>query len=412
MKLSPKQQQLFNLKAIPNKHVIAYGPVRSGKTMAGLHGFLNWAGQHYSDFDFALAARSQRQWNAVIKREMQNFALNLRLPLRKGAGGDHYTLPNAHGGINRFWQTLGSDTSSVERIMGMTLAGAYLDEYVLMPEEFVAQFSARTSVPGGKIVMVTNPEGPLHWGKTEYLDRLEAVDGVAFQFTMDDNPSLSEDYKRQLAAQYTGSMYKRMVLGEWASTSGAVYPHVMDAIRKPPDERPDERYVAIDVGSVNPTHALLIEVYGDIQYSVKEWVWDGLEYGQLTDRQQIARMLPALVGDLTIQQFTVDPAANAFSLELASQARGVPVVDADNSVVEGCDYVRMLMDNRLLYIDPACGELIRQMANYQWDETAGKKGERKPVKEDDHGPDSLRYGVYTRAMQLSAGSVRVYPRRR
>jgi hypothetical protein len=35
------------------------------------------------------------------------------------------------------------------------------------------------------------------------------------------------------------------------------------------------------------------------------------------------------------------------------------------------------------------------MRSYVWDEKAGQMGDEKPVKMLDHGPDGLRYGIFT-----------------
>ena len=188
MELSDNQRRLYLLHECDTRYVIATGPVRSGKTYAGLNGFMLWAGRHFSHHDFALAARSERQWNAVIKSEVNKLARSLGVEFKRRE--DHYELPDAHGGFNRFWPALGSDTSSVERIQGWTLAGAYLDEYVLMPKEFVDQMGLRCSETGAKLVMVCNPEGPLSWAKVDYIDRAEEIDATVVWFTLDDNPSV------------------------------------------------------------------------------------------------------------------------------------------------------------------------------------------------------------------------------
>ncbi|MDK6230831.1 PBSX family phage terminase large subunit, partial [Streptococcus agalactiae] len=58
----------------------------------------------------------------------------------------------------------------------------------------------------------------------DYLDRLDELhDWRNFNFTLDDNPALSEEYKESLKAEYTGLWYKRFILGQWVAAEGAVY---------------------------------------------------------------------------------------------------------------------------------------------------------------------------------------------
>ena len=59
----------------------------------------------------------------------------------------------------------------MDKIVGLTLAGAFLDEAPLMPQDYVDQVGLRCSVEGAKIVTTDNPQGPLHWFKQEYIDR-------------------------------------------------------------------------------------------------------------------------------------------------------------------------------------------------------------------------------------------------
>ncbi len=52
----------------------------------------------------------------------------------------------------------------------------------------------------------------------------------------------------------------------------------------------------------------------------------------------------------------------------------------------------VLAANRLR-IHRRCRGLIAEMSNYAWDPKAQKRGEDKPLKANDHGPDALRYAV-------------------
>ena len=62
--------------------------------------------------------------------------------------------------------------------MGLTASGAYLDQPEHMPRSYVDQVGLRCSVDGAKIVFSNNPSGPLHWLKTEYIDKEAETNGV------------------------------------------------------------------------------------------------------------------------------------------------------------------------------------------------------------------------------------------
>ncbi|CAL9662752.1 hypothetical protein [Streptomyces sp. enrichment culture] len=54
------------------------------------------------------------------------------------------------------------DERAADKIKGLTLAGAYLDEVTTYPESFFKMLETRLSVEGAQWFGTTNPEGPNH----------------------------------------------------------------------------------------------------------------------------------------------------------------------------------------------------------------------------------------------------------
>ncbi|MET8335490.1 hypothetical protein [Streptosporangium canum] len=97
----------------------------------------------------------------------------------------------------------------------------------------------RLSIPGARLFGTTNPDGPQHWLKTNYLDRaalwldhdgqLHRLDGddrlnlSRFSFKLADNPNLSPQYMADVSSEFTGLWYRRLILGEWCLAEGVVY---------------------------------------------------------------------------------------------------------------------------------------------------------------------------------------------
>ena len=79
----------------------------------------------------------------------------------------------------------------------------------------------------------------------------------------------------------------------------------------------------------------------------------------------------------------VDSARPEMVLEL--QQRGMIACGADKSVLAGISKVVQLSPT----ISSACPKLLMERLCYHWN--ANKRDE--PVKENDHGPDSLRYSI-------------------
>ena len=84
------------------------------------------------------------------------------------------------------------------------------------------------------------------------------------------------------------------------------------------------------------------------------------------------------------------PAAS-FIAELRS--RGFYVKPANNEVLDGIRVVSTLLSGRKIRIHQSCIGLRSEMQSYSWDEKAAERGEEKPVKQQDHGPDALHRTV-------------------
>ena len=67
--------------------------------------------------------------------------------------------------------------------------------------------------------------------------------------------------------------------------------------------------------------------------------------------------------------------------------------EATNDVLDGIRKTSVLFNRRELLINEACAGLLDELGTYLWDEKAAGHGEEKPVKQQDHGPDALRYFV-------------------
>ena len=88
---------------------------------------------------------------------------------------------------------------------------------------------ARCSVNGSKFWFNCNPEYPQHWFYTEWIKKKEEKNALYIHFTMDDNPSLSNEVKKRYEGLYSGVFYERFVKGRWVAVHGAVYPFMADS---------------------------------------------------------------------------------------------------------------------------------------------------------------------------------------
>lgn len=397
MAFSDKQRKILKFPYSKYDALICDGAVRSGKTsVMGLSLFL-WAMSNFNDCAFAFCGKSVGavERNIVVpllsvRYLKQNFDLRYNR-------GDHIIIARRGNRENRFYLFGGKDESSYTLIQGITLAGVMLDEVALMPRSFVEQALARCSVEGAKLWFNCNPEGPQHWFRQEWILKADEHNALHLHFTMDDNPSLSEETRKRYRSMYSGVFYERYILGRWVMSEGLIYDMFSETENiYRPDERPVDmvwssvRTITCDYGTTNPT--VFLDIYdrdGTIRVD-REYRWDSKkEHRQKTDKEYADDLLNFIGKDWC--SVIVDPSAASFIAELRS--RGIYVIQADNEVLDGIRKTATLIKRRKIRICSECVGTVDEMGTYLWDEKASKHGEEKPVKERDHAPDALRYYV-------------------
>lgn len=287
------------------------------------------------------------------------------------------------------------DVSAVTTIQGSTLAYALVDEATCIPQPFWQMLETRLSVPGAQLFATANPEGPSHWLKKEYLDRASVHDLISWQFTLDDNPILDDTYKKAIKASFTGTFYKRYVLGEWALATGAIYDTYDHNNEYFYDYPPPNYYiVGIDYGTTNATAAVLCGVspkyYPQIHVE-KEYYYDSVKMGRAKTDAELVKDIQDFIGYKNVSAIYVDPAAASFKIALRNE--DLPVIDANNDVLLGIKTVGKFIAGKNIVIHKSCTNLIEQMQSYAWDPKAQDRGEDKPIKKSDHSCDSLRYAI-------------------
>lgn len=381
--------------------IIADGAIRAGKTFPMSRAFIEWAFSNFTDQNFLLLGKSV----GSIRRNVVDW-------LVPSLQEDGYTVQDIKTAGNRLIITWdgrkntfhlfgGLDERSQALVQGLTAAGALFDEVALMPESFVNQASGRCSVEGAKLWFNCNPDSPSHWFKLEWLDKAKQKKLLHLHFGMDDNPSLSETTKNRYKGLYTGVFYKRFILGLWVVAEGAIYDCWDDANvygSKLPVKlgtwENATRYIAIDYGTQNACVFLDIYDCGNMILVHREYHYSGKKTGKQKTDSQYGDDLDQFVGDKeSVYQVIVDPSAASLIIELKN--RGYRIKEADNAVREGISLTATLIGNRIIRVHESCKNLIREIQGYVWDEKPTDKGNEKPVKKDDHGPDALRYYCWT-----------------
>ena len=395
MALSEKQREIMKFPYSGYDALICDGAVRSGKTSIMSLSFFLWAMGAFNGCNFAFCGKSVGAVERNIVTPLLSIAyLRQNFDLHYNRAG-HVIVARRGPKENRFYLFGGKDESSYMLIQGITLAGVLLDEVALMPRSFVEQSLARCSVTGSKLWFNCNPEGPEHWFRKEWILKPQAHNALHLHFTMDDNPALSEETRKRYYSMYSGIFFQRYILGQWVMSEGIIYDmfdQTQNVYRETPVDMAwlSQRTVCCDYGTTNPT--VFLDVYdhdGTVRVD-REYRWDSREeHRQKTDKEYAEDLLQFMGKDPCA--VIVDPSAASFIVEL--QSRGVYVIPAENDVLDGIRKTSTLFQARRLLIHERCAGLLDEIGMYIWDEKASLRGEERPVKERDHGPDALRYYV-------------------
>ena len=369
--------------------IVCDGAVRSGKTLAMGLGFFLWAMSCFRSQKFGVCGKTIGSLRRNVLSEI--------LPKLEALGAtcqekrtENLVILKLWGRENRFYTFGGRDESSASLIQGITFAGILLDETALMPRSFVEQACARCSVAGSRLWFNCNPEGPEHWFYKTWILEAEKRNCLRLQFTMEDNPSLTEAIRERYRRLYTGVFYQRYILGQWVQAEGRVYDFFTPDMLRSAPEGCQDWYISCDYGTVNPTSMGLWGRKGESWYRVAEFYFDSRrEKRQMTDGEY-ADALEALAGGRRLRGVIVDPSAASFIEVL--RRRGIPVRKAKNDVLSGIRLTSDCLKSGKLVICDTCPDCIRELGEYLWEPGGGKDRVRK---EHDHAMDDMRYFAAT-----------------
>lgn len=391
---SPKQRRVLTwwMPGSPDcrkEAIVCDGAVRSGKTLAMGLGFFLWAMSCFRSQKFGVCGKTIGSLRRNVLSEI--------LPKLEALGAtcqekrtENLVILKLWGRENRFYTFGGRDESSASLIQGITFAGILLDETALMPRSFVEQACARCSVAGSRLWFNCNPEGPEHWFYKTWILEAEKRNCLRLQFTMEDNPSLTEGIRERYRRLYTGVFYQRYILGQWVQAEGRVYDFFTPDMLRSAPEGCQDWYISCDYGTVNPTSMGLWGRKGGSWYRVAEFYFDSRrEKRQMTDGEY-ADALEKLAGGRRLRGVIVDPSAASF-LEVLRR-RGIPVRKAKNDVLSGIRLTSDCLKSGKLVICDTCPDCIRELGEYLWEPGGGKDRVRK---EHDHAMDDMRYFAAT-----------------
>lgn len=374
--------------------MICDGSVRSGKTTIMALTFVLWAMNNYDHTNFAICGKTvQAAERNILKPLMEVDGLGAALSMTYKVSTRILTIRNGNK-TNWFYLFGGKDESSYMLIQGITLAGVLFDEVALMPRSFVEQALSRAiSFEHPKYFFNCNPESPQHWFYKEWIEN-KRENTQHIHFLLEDNPILTPQMIERTKAMYSGVFYDRYIRGLWVLAEGMIYPMFGDecTVDAPPASAGKvEYYVSCDYGTLNPFAALLWQWDGKTATLMREYYYSGREKQQSKTDEEYYQDVVKWIGDVPIRSFIVDPSAASF-IETLRRHKKFLVRHAKNDVLPGIMTTSRYLQDGTIKVCKECKNTIKEFGLYRWDE---KNNEDKPIKENDHAMDAVRYFAYT-----------------
>ena len=392
------------------RFLILEGAVRSSKSYTLNDAFLDRV-QTLPDCNILVSGHSSSAVSRNVIAEWKKAIGSDRFKTVK-TDKDEYLLIDFKGlKGKKFYLRGAAKANDFEQIQGSTFGAWYPDEITRHHESFWDMALTRLSLDYSFGMGSLNPDNPYHWFKERFLDKEELYtedeNGYSqykkVHFVLDDNPSLSDEYKESLKSSFSGVFYDRYILGKWVKAEGLVYPHFdpnrhIIPYEKIPNKM-DELRVALDYGTQN---ACTFGFYGRIGkdwIKINEYYHSGRDSGKQKTNAQYKDDLITFFKENNIPLTTkviVDPSAAGFKADLRQRRNQsdieFKVNNASNKVAKGIQYLSTLIGNDNYYISDRCIETKKEYATYSWD---AKKQKDEPIKENDHCMDADRYAVYT-----------------
>lgn len=417
-KLRGAQQVLFDTR---NRETVVAGPAETGKTYGCLE-YVHWLLQTYPR---AQGVMVRKTYAALVASALVTYKrIIANDPLVKAYGGEKPEWFQYANG-SRLWVT-GLDNAG--KVLSSERDFFYVNQAEELTEEEWEFLTMRATgrgavMPYTRVFADCNPGPPMHWIKTR-------ANVTILESRHQDNPTLYTE-SGELTAQgvrtmevldaLTGVRYQRYRLGKWVQAEGTVYEqydraiHLIDPFKIPANW---VRMRSIDFGFTNP-------------FVCQWWAIDPdgrmYLYRELYRTQRIVKDHAAEIKRLSEGERYLTTVADHDSEDRATlRELGVDTAAAYKDVKRGIEAVQdrlkaagdgkprlFIMRGALVDADPellakkkpTCTE--QEFEVYVWaKDRNGKPNKEEPVKEFDHGMDTMRYAT-AYADELSRRTIRV-----
>jgi len=366
IEFTEKQQRLIqDIWDDEHDRIIVVGPVRSGKSLSAVHGFMDWIMSHEGRSEYIISATTAKQLKASILGNVEQYCSMHGISFKRRTP-EHYEIDERL----ILWPLMGPKRGDADKAKSYSVRAALIDEATDQDRDFILAVEDRCSHPDAKVIYVMNPDRPKHWINRELIPQAKTDPKVShWQFTLRDNPTLTERYMERLKARYTGAQYQRLVLGKWAASSNVVWPD-FDRSRTawPSETEKVQRYWAsIRDQSGLTTFALIVgETVSGKRFVIDEWSYDSRELGQITMTEKSAKLIEWLK-QYRVSTIVLDRESTVLGRILERKLLGVHVIVTEQEPEDTVKKVDYELGDKL-FVSLDCTQLIEASSEYEWRE--------------------------------------------
>ena len=288
---------------------------------------------------------------------------------------------------------LGADKADqVDRIRGASIKYCYGDEVVTWHKDVFDMLKTRLDKEYSCFDGTCNPDHPHHWFR-KFLQ--SDVDIYLQEYTIYDNPHLPSKFVAELEKELRGTVFFDLyILGKWVLAEGLIYAAAANGdytVMTPANIRCREYYISIDYGTRNAYSMGLWGLNDKVWYRLREYYYSGRTEGYNKTDEEYYQELVKLAGGLPIKSVIVDPSAASYITVIRRHGKYV-VIHARNEVLNGIRKTTAALASGKIKICDCCKNTLAEFGAYRWDD---KSEEDRPIKENDHAMDDIRYFVNT-----------------
>jgi len=281
---------------------------------------------------------------------------------------------------------------SVETLRGQQFDLLIIDEVAMMRNFFINWMEVlRPTLTDtvGTAMFISTPKGFNHFYDLYQLesDSKKGKDFKSFSFSSYDNPHIPKDEIEAQKEELTEDRFAQEFLADFRKTEGLVYKEFNRELHVTKETPTDvfETILGIDFGYTNPSAIVPIKIDQDYDYWIEEeWYKTKQTTDQIGEQASLYKASKAYP----------DP-AEPDRIETLKKA-GLNCREVSKDVVAGIDHVRELFKQNRIHIHPRCRNLIMELETYHYPDKKPDKNEaERPVKENDHMMDAMRYALYT-----------------